>query len=32
MKNKIPYKPKAFWMSVLQAENTRQKLSDKLFE
>lgn len=32
MKNKIPYEPKSFCMSVLQAENTRQKLSDKLFE
>lgn len=32
MKNKIPYEPKTFWMNVLQAENRRQKLSEKLFE
>lgn len=32
MKHKIPYEPKTFWMSVLQAENTRQKLSGELFK
>lgn len=32
MRNEIPYESKSFWMSVLQAENTSQKLSDKLFE